>query len=408
MIKLFFITYLFIQSLYAVNFKNLPKEICKGITNCKSKINRLSNSFYLAADDYASKSIMHPYYQKMVDLFKPTGIIYTLNHPHSILKIQSELKKIQNEKDLYFLGGDHCFFHYENKDYKIKPLPQSNTCQIRLQASLAKVSGCNIIFNPVIETPIKGPDFSNYNEDLVKKAHELIGIYSKVGIILVLKHFPFTHEILDIHYNLIDMKAPLKVVEKNHFPLFKEFSKYDNPIMTTHMISSDIDFNMITFSKKWINLLRDNVGMKENLIFSDSISMFRSYPDEILNYDFPLKWKNNYNHPSILFTRTVLAGHNVVINREASEYQVLMIKDVIKLMSESTVIKDPLNQALLANEKKVKAFKNKYKKQLLFFPELNQKEIDQLMEGMKLSDQVPDAFCSRPDIKNIFNKIEIF
>lgn len=408
MIKYFFITYLFIQSLYAVNFNKLPKEMCKGITNCKSKIKRLSSSFYLAADDYGSKTILHPYYQKMVDLYKPTGIIYTLNHPHSILKVQKELKQIQNENDLYFLGGDHCFFHYQDKDYKIKPLPQTNSCQVRLQANLAKISGCNIIFNPPIETPIKGPDFSNYNEHLVKKVHELISTYSKVGIILVLKHFPFTHEILDIHYNLVDMKAPLKVIEKNHFPLFKEFAKYDNPIMTTHMISSDIDFNIITFSKKWIDLLRNNVGMKDNLVFSDSISMFRSYPDEILSYDFPINWKNNYNHPSILFTRTVLAGHNVVINREASEYQALMIKDVVRLMSENTVIKDPLNEVLLKNENKVKAFKEKYKKQLLFFPDVSQKEVDLLMKGVKLTDQVPDAFCKRPDIENIFKKIEIF
>ena len=113
--------------------------------------------------------------------------------------------------------------------------------------------------------------------DLCKSAIE--GIIYANGIPFI-KHIPgHGRAMVDSHYELPIVKAPLHVLESTDFAVFKGLSSKKVWGMTAHIIYQALDpDNTATTSPKVINYIRDNIGFKGTLV-SDDICMYALHGD---------------------------------------------------------------------------------------------------------------------------------
>jgi beta-N-acetylhexosaminidase len=89
----------------------------------------------------------------------------------------------------------------------------------------------------------------------------------------VIKHVPgHGRAKLDSHYDLPIIDTPLEELLKTDFDVFKELNSYKY-FMTGHLLFSQIDEELpVTFSKKLISIIRNEIGFK-GLIMTDDLSM---------------------------------------------------------------------------------------------------------------------------------------
>ena len=409
-------TIFFFSIFLSFNIYSKPKLIkhsnfCeKTDMKCLENLELLSHSFYLGADDEDTfDGTIHPIYKKLLDVTKPTGLLLTFRLPKKIEDIRNFIKKASlSQKQPLFYGGDNCQVFYKNKNIRLKPEINLNRCQSRLRATVSKISGCNFLFNPVIEKPVKTQNDSNYDKKLVMDAKRDIEIYGKVGIFLTLKHFPFTTADYDIHEYLIDFKVSAQKIKDNHLKLFSKFKGSNFAVMTTHVVNSMVDKDIVTFSEKWNKILRNNLKFKDNLIITDSINMFFNYGTPVLSMNFKkFDWASKMSAPAFIYIRAILAGHDIVINRSASTYQQTLIYDVVKAMEKDYFFITKFKANLLAAKERVISFKRRYRKQLIFFPEINQVNTNFLLEGI-VNKNTKNSFCAQEKISNILKQVEIF
>lgn len=410
--KILLIILILSLSAYSQSIKEIRESIqnfCKGVKNCKQNLSLLSQSFYLSADNYQSKNIIHPIYEDLYKLIKPAGVLVNLKTLLPISTIQNQKKKLQKQsKHPLFFGGDNCQASYKKWNIRFRPEQGLTTCQTRVRANLAKMAGCNYLFNPQVESSISTPHESSFNQEQIDQAKRDIKIYKKAGVLLTIKHFPYTHKLIDNHKDIYNLQIPYLFMAINHFSAFKEFSDLDLPIMTTHLVNTFIDNTLVTFSKKWTNILKEDLGFKRNLLITDSINMFKSYPDEIINLGSQYPWKDFNNQAAAIFIRSVLAGHDIVINRESSHYQISLIKGVVDFLNSKHPLVEPLKQALKKSKKRILNYKKKYKKLLTFIPKTDTKEFNLLISGYSKGAQLEDKFCQAPEVIKILKKIEKF
>jgi hypothetical protein len=410
--RLFLLYLTGIQLCFSSQSFNFDKELnhfCKDKKNCKKHIRLLNQLFYLSADNYGANGLLHPIYKKIFDKTSPGGLLVNLRNNISIEAQRQEILSLQKRvKTPFFFGGDNCQASFKDSVYRFRPEAGMNNCASRVRANLAKIAGCNFLFNPQIEKPISSPVQTSFDKKTIENAKRDIELYKKVGIILTLKHFPFTNDKYDNHKILINFEVPYLSLASNFFPTFQAFENYDLPIMTTHIVNNQIDNNIITFSKKWVDILRNDLGFKDNLVISDSINMFRSYPDDTLNLGFKYNWKELVSYPTAIFIRSILAGHDIVINRESSKFQIIMIKGLIEFLNSKHQLVKPLVNNIKAAAKRIKSLKQKYIKQLTFIPKVSKQEYETLMQAYLKMNELPESFCSSKTTLKIFKKVEVF
>lgn len=400
------ISYCLAQTIEEIN--STIDSICT-TKKCVNDAKLLGNTFYLSADNYASESVMHPIYMSLFKKGHPTGVLFNMKTDISRSKIVKEIKKLNRTQKLpLFVGGDNCQSFYKGRSYRFKPEVGLNSCQTRVRAALAKSVGCNLIFNPQIEASVKTPFDSNFNEYLINQAIRDIKIYKKAGVLLTLKHFPITHQVIDNHNDVYDFKSPYLFMANNIFPVFRLFSQFDIPIMTTHLLNTYIDNKLTTFSKKWLDILRYDLGHDDHLILTDSITMIRSYNEAVLDLGFGYKWQSYGSHPTAVVVKSILAGHDIVLNRESSLYQAHMIKDLLTFLSSDHPHAEPFRERLKQIRRKIKKYKTKYKKLLGTIPNITNKDYSILMDAYLKVNELPESFCSSKVTQKIFKKIEIF
>ncbi|GAB4167189.1 MAG: hypothetical protein Tsb006_6370 [Rickettsiaceae bacterium] len=108
--------------------------------------------------------------------------------------------------------------------------------------------------------------------DLCKSA--ISGILHSGGIPFI-KHIPgHGRALVDSHFELPVIDAPLAELEATDFLVFKELASQQSWAMTAHIIYSAIDPLLpTTISPKIIQYIRNNIGFKGNLV-SDDLGMY--------------------------------------------------------------------------------------------------------------------------------------
>jgi beta-glucosidase-like glycosyl hydrolase len=84
-------------------------------------------------------------------------------------------------------------------------------------------------------------------------------------------------------------------------------------MMTTHFRDSLVDAGLVTFSTKWIALLRAQTGF-QGLLMSDGLLMLKNYADRsILAGGLPPADIAGVDETAVWAARAILAGHDMVI-----------------------------------------------------------------------------------------------
>lgn len=107
---------------------------------------------------------------------------------------------------------------------------------------------------------------------LCKKAMEGL---RDAGVTPIFKHAPgHGRANCDSHLDLPTVDTPLDELHKTDFKVFKDLQNEDAWVMTAHIKFTNIDpDNCITLSKKGIDFLRNELGLTNQTIVSDDLSM---------------------------------------------------------------------------------------------------------------------------------------
>ena len=149
-----------------------------------------------------------------------------------------------------------------------------------LMASEVIASGLDISFAPVLDLDldkssiIGDRSFGDNPKTVINIANSFIDGMNEAGMQAVGKHFPGhggIHE--DTHLSYAeDLRSFDKLKQHDLIP-FNELHKRLGGIMTAHISFPEIDNNIATFSKYWLqNILREKIKFKGE-IFSDDLSM---------------------------------------------------------------------------------------------------------------------------------------
>jgi hypothetical protein len=362
--------------------------------------------FYLTADNWGvqKSEFIHPIYQTMATNIKPGGVLFSFHKPNPSLNMTKSIDSFKTSQKIQpFFGGDNCQFQYtENKTTTIHRAlltSEQSLCEKRIHARTMKALGCNIFFGPQIEKPIN-QTLDNFSKPLIESARESISTLRNNYIIPTIKHFPYTPSGFDLHTTVVDVKITRQDIEKKLIPLFKLFFPFDGVLMTTHGYSSKFDSKtIVTFSYKWINFLKKNLDLSKTLLMTDSINMLQSYPNKMFYSGSKYKWPKTLSGAGLITIRSILAGHDIVINRQASKFQKRMFQDLILSAVTKSEYSEALRLRIEESYMKIIAFKRRHKKQLesmlLSTQDLN------LLKKLIVSNKITNETCKQKKISKI-------
>ncbi|MDC6460678.1 beta-N-acetylhexosaminidase [Gammaproteobacteria bacterium] len=149
-----------------------------------------------------------------------------------------------------------------------------------LMASEVIASGLDISFAPVLDLDldrssiIGDRSFGDTPKTVIKIANSFINGMNEAGMEAVGKHFPGHGGIhADTHLSYTEDLRSLDDLKQHDLIPFHELHNRLGGIMTAHIAFPEIDNNIATFSKYWLqNTLREKMKFKGE-IFSDDLSM---------------------------------------------------------------------------------------------------------------------------------------
>lgn len=210
--------------------------------------------------------------------------------------------------------------------------------------------GINMNFAPCIDVnsnpdnPIIGERAFSDNPDEVCLGYDFTApVYSKFGIIPVVKHFPGHGDAdKDSHLELPKIELSLQEMERVHIKPFKYAVKSGiDAVMVAHLDCDCFEERGVptSLSKNCINYLRDKLGFK-GVVVSDDMFMKGIA-------DFGM---------TEACVRAIKAGINLFIYRETSDAVIDLIEEVIDIASHD----EELYQAVENSYQKIIELKRKY------------------------------------------------
>lgn len=411
-LRLFWLFFILNFTTYAALFtehKNLntceefviEKLIKIDLKTCNDLFKKAAQNFYMSIDDYGAKNhhLVHKLYTKFYYNLKPAGIILNYYIPKSNDLIRKEIYKLKKASQLpLFVGGDDCQGFVDQERTRIKINASHNSCQAQTTAAMTKVFGCNIMFNPQIEVAINKETDSNFNRELVEKIKSQIEIYKKYNIILTFKHFPISTGNFDLHKENKDFPIPYESLEKNIFPIFQKMKSDNHLLMTTHLFNSKVDpYNIVTFSKSWINILRNVLGFKNNLLITDSLDMIRHYSVAMKVGNLNEKLPVEISEEGFFAVRSILAGHDIFMTRQSLPFQQNLFSNFFQIAIANFDLSLELQKAINESYERIKTFKNKHRDLINFNPTISAKSEETIINYWKKISSLKPEDCMKPD-----------
>ncbi len=146
--------------------------------------------------------------------------------------------------------------------------------------------GIDINYSPVVDINhdksnklLKDRTFGNDVKSVIALSDSYIRGCIDGNILPVLKHFPGHGRVTtDSHIEDCISKIDFKTLSESDILPFKEihsrFSEFNIPIMTNHLIYSEIDGYITTYSKEWLCNLSQLIFEKKPFFISDDIEMY--------------------------------------------------------------------------------------------------------------------------------------
>lgn len=296
-------------------------------TECNEMKSKVGQLFYINVDGFGSNFTIHPAYEKLVKKIQPGGVLPHYNSK-DITAISTASAKLQAQSDLpLMIGIDYQSVNGTEMGLgwgtgladKLGDVDKACFKKVgEIEAALHKYAGINNPLGPTVEYNLKSGDNGFAAKDLQYKKERLqalMGAFKDAGLETTLKHFPYTPADYNLHKKSEDTKIPQKEVDEVYMPIYKELAGQSGMLMTTHLYNSEVDpANMATFSKIWMNKLRNEVGFK-GLAMTDALFMINSYPETMkqMRRDWPKHLQKDFDRDLSRFAiKSILAGHDMV------------------------------------------------------------------------------------------------
>jgi len=139
--------------------------------------------------------------------------------------------------------------------------------------------GIDLSFTPVLDINyghnevIGNRAFGTSKADVVRFADAYLRGMAKAGMPATGKHFPGHGWVdLDSHHALPVDARDFEAIADQDLGVFALCHAKLAAVMTAHVLYYQVDDKIATYSKKWLNLLRQDIGFK-GLVFSDDLAM---------------------------------------------------------------------------------------------------------------------------------------
>ena len=233
--------------------------------------------------------LRHPYvggiilfsrnYESPEQLVQLTQKIKSLRSPSLIIYVDQEGERVQRfKKDLSFLPSvDLLGKKFINEPNDALVLSQELGWLIGFELSCL---GIDVNTMPVLDIDYSKSDimkkrcFSSDPKIVSQLANAFLVGSTESGISNISKHYPgHGFAVKDSHIDLPEDNRTLKTILNNDLLPYKKIINYSvQGIMTSHVLYSKIDKYPPTLSKKWLNILKNDLRFN-GLIYSDDLSM---------------------------------------------------------------------------------------------------------------------------------------
>jgi len=181
--------------------------------------------------------------------------------------------------------------------------------------------GFDINYSPVIDIGnenskvLQNRTFGNTVQKIYDLSKKYISGSIDSGIIPVLKHFPGHGAVNDdSHTTYCQSDKDFDKMSETDIRLFKDlFNKFNLPIMTGHIAFSNIDKNIVTYSKKWLIQHSQNIFASKPMFISDDLEMYAA--------------KSNENTASKRVILALEAGCNMIIATTMQQKNIISNKE---------------------------------------------------------------------------------
>jgi beta-glucosidase-like glycosyl hydrolase len=353
--------------LKSTNQLEVEKKVCVEI---ESKIGQL---IYMRVDSYGTDKGVHPYYQRLIKRIQPGAILYY--GKHEIVKKRNAIKKMQKNSHLPLIIGS---------DFSLNSFGAAfdNQCAretLEKRLLIHKAKGENSVLGPGAESEgwyqvFKSPE----DIEVIYKEFEQFGIDTAA------KHYPYTEQDkYNLHVTFQDTKIKSEKA-KEKLVYFKELNNRSGLIMTTHMFSSEIDpLNIVTHSKKWIKILRDDVGFR-GLIITDATDMVDDYTNEkkFLGQNWIIPPSLKIHSESYVPLRAILSGHDMILSQYAAREVEYIYKDLMTLAAQQNSLGRELRARIKNSYKRIARYKKNNFERLSHMPELTDEDMN-IIKGIE-------------------------
>ncbi|OFZ63974.1 MAG: hypothetical protein A2577_12800 [Bdellovibrionales bacterium RIFOXYD1_FULL_36_51] len=383
----------------------IPDDYAKIITDthkntipynqCQEMENKIGQLMYITADGFGSNYTIHPDYDRLIKRIQPGGVLPHYNSSN-INKIRRANEVLQNNSLLpLMIGIDYQSVKADGKEIRIglgfgsglvgtvgEQSPECYEKIATLDAVLHKYAGINHPLGPTIEYDNNGGGI--LEKDLFFKKPRLdsiISAFKNMGLETTIKHFPHTPEGYNLHKESKDTKIPKDEIDTKYMPIFKELSQESGFLMTTHLYNSEIDpANMATFSKKWMNKLRNEVGFK-GIVMTDALFMISQYSTTMKNMarDWPLSDPDD--DTTIFSIKAILAGHDMFFVETAASDTEKLWKNLVKFSCTNNNLADTFRKRIKESYDRIVEYKNANQQLRNISTPLTAKEITTLINA---------------------------
>ncbi len=196
--------------------------------------------------------------------------------PHLFIAVDQEGGRVQRFKDPFFVLPTLASL---GEVYASDPIYALTLTQMHawVMASQLRAVGIDFSFTPVLDKAgcsaiIGNRAFGNDMQTITTLGAQYLKTLHTMGIASCGKHFPGHGGVeADSHLALPVDERSWQQLEQDLVP-FKTLAPQMDAIMTAHIVFSQIAPEPVTFSKKWLQHLRQELGF-EGLIFSDDLAM---------------------------------------------------------------------------------------------------------------------------------------
>lgn len=348
---------------------------------CRAVEERVGQLLYINVDGYGSRHAVDPYYLKLVERIQPGGVLPHYNSS-STEKIREASLALQAKSKLPLMIG----IDYQRVDppgaatssgpskefrlglgygggflgsFNANTDPACVEKLARLQGELHRHLGINHPLGPTIEFAADKPTgvLSLPTEERRKFVEAALRGVRASGVETTVKHFPYTPD-FNLHKENRDVKLPAADINDKYLPIYRETRELSGFMMSTHVYNSNVDPDeMVTFSRRWVDMVRQEVGFK-GLLMTDALFMISSYNESMKR--MARSWPGDtagISDLTIFAAKAILSGHDMVFLESTAADTEKIYKNLIELSCRDGELSKELRERINTAYSRITSYK---------------------------------------------------